>query len=61
MFLLKLGLALALTVNNCVVYFFFLGTLQAIVKECVAGASVKEICQKGDNMLMHDTGKVSFV
>uniref|UniRef100_A0A182XJ80 Peptidase M24 domain-containing protein n=1 Tax=Anopheles quadriannulatus TaxID=34691 RepID=A0A182XJ80_ANOQN len=32
-------------------------TLQAIVKECVAGASVKEICQKGDNMLMHDTGK----
>lgn len=37
-----------------------LETLKTVIELCVADASVREICTKGDNLLTEETGKVSF-
>lgn len=35
-----------------------LGVLKQVIDKCVAGASVREICEFGDKLLLEETGKV---
>lgn len=37
---------------------YFTGTLKAIVDLCVEGASVKELCNKGDSLILEEAAKV---
>lgn len=43
-----------------VFYIFHPGTLKAVISLLKPGASVKEICEKGDQLLLEETGKVSI-
>lgn len=36
----------------------FLGVLKQVIDRCVAGASVREICEFGDELLVEETSKV---
>jgi len=37
---------------------YFLGVLKQVLNKCVAGASVREICEFGDKILTEETSKV---
>lgn len=41
-------------------HLILLGTLKTIVDLCVVDASVRDICTKGDALLLEETGKVSI-
>ena len=34
------------------------GVIQAVIKKCVSGASVRELCSFGDSLLLEETNKV---
>lgn len=38
--------------------YYFLGVLKQVLEKCVEGASVREICEYGDNLLTEETSKV---
>lgn len=37
---------------------YFVGVLKSVSEKCVKGASVREICIYGDQLLVEETGKV---
>lgn len=38
--------------------FYFLGVLKQVIDKCVVGASVREICEFGDKLILEETNKV---
>jgi len=38
--------------------FFFTGVLVEIIEKCVEGASVRDVCISGDNLILEETSKV---
>lgn len=43
-------------INCC--HFIFLGVLVEIIEKCVEGASVRDVCIWGDNLILEETSKV---
>jgi len=39
-------------------YIYFAGILKQVLDKCIAGASVREICEFGDKLLTEETNKV---
>lgn len=39
-------------------YNYFLGVLVEIIEKCVEGASVRDVCIWGDNLILEETNKV---
>jgi methionine aminopeptidase len=38
--------------------YLFAGVLKQVIDKCVVGASVREICEFGDGLLVEETSKV---
>lgn len=38
--------------------FLFTGVLVEIIEKCVEGASVRDVCISGDNLILEETSKV---
>lgn len=39
-------------------FVWFVGVLKQVIDKCVAGASVREICEYGDQLITEETNKV---
>lgn len=49
------------TIYICIlsyVLFSFLGVLVEVIEKCVEGASVRDVCIWGDNLILEETSKV---
>lgn len=42
-------------------WFFIIGTLKALTELVAPGKSVKELCDKGDQLLLDETSKVMML
>lgn len=50
-----------LNLFNSPIYIIITGTLKVLLAEVAVGSSVKTLCEKGDALLLEETGKVSNV